>query len=359
MKLVWKFHPVFICAGLIWVLGATPGCSHSLGQKETLKKSVSPLPQKKVEHIKRYVLGLYDSSEKTAQDNNEIHNQAEMVLNHLGLMVRYHDIHKGLPPPEKLRGVRGILTWFQDDQMKGAQAYGAWVKEQCFNGLRYVMLEQYGAMRERGTQTPLPKKMLNSVFGALGFTYLEGDTDNPLLVEVVTKDSAMVEFERNFSNERLQFTPIVPLSSEVVPHLVVQRKDDPSSLGVMVATGKKGGWALGNYVVYRDPALQKRQWFLNPFLFFEMAFGVGKTPRFDTTTAMGRRIFYSHIDGDGLRNISEVDRKSSSGKVVFEQVLKKYRWPVTVSVITAEVDPKYIGNPTFFQWCHNACKFQS
>jgi len=49
--------------------------------------------------VPRYILALYDSTEEYNQfeDNNLAHNNAEMVLNYLGMKVRFHDIASGLP----------------------------------------------------------------------------------------------------------------------------------------------------------------------------------------------------------------------------------------------------------------------
>jgi hypothetical protein len=72
-------------------------------------------------------------------------------------------------------------------------------------------------------------------------------------------------------------------------------------------------------------------------------------PRPDTTTQCGRRIFYSHIDGDGLRNRSEVRKGVSSGQIVLDEILSRYRLPTSVSVVVAEVEPTLLGSPEFHE----------
>ena len=79
----------------------------------------------------------------SAQEN------AEMVLNHLGCVVRYHDIAKGLPTPEDLAGIRGLITWFTDEQLPGAEAYCRWLLAQLQAGTRLVMLGRKCATRHR------------------------------------------------------------------------------------------------------------------------------------------------------------------------------------------------------------------
>ena len=48
------------------------------------------------EPFQRHVLGIYDSSGWQTEIYNPLRFQAEMVLNHLGLKLEYHDLAAGL-----------------------------------------------------------------------------------------------------------------------------------------------------------------------------------------------------------------------------------------------------------------------
>ncbi|HBA42282.1 MAG TPA: hypothetical protein DCZ07_04835, partial [Alphaproteobacteria bacterium] len=92
-----------------------------------------------------------------------------------------------------------------------------------------------------------------------------------------------------------------------------------------------------------------KKWRLNPFRFFAEVFEPGNDPVPDTTTRAGRRIFYSHIDGDGLANISWIERYKEtptlSSKVVLDEILKKFPdMPVTVAPIAADIDLNWHGS---------------
>ena len=50
-----------------------------------------------------------------------------------------------------------------------------------------------------------------------------------------------------------------------------------------------------------------RQWYINPFELFREAFQTDALPKPDTTTLSGRRIYYSHVDGDGWRNVTQIE----------------------------------------------------
>ncbi|MBI2252958.1 MAG: hypothetical protein HYU63_09525, partial [Armatimonadetes bacterium] len=55
------------------------------------------------------------------------------------------------------------------------------------------------------------------------------------------------------------------------------------------------------------------------------------------------RIFYAHIDGDGLESISLIDKAHFAGKFILDEILKEYKEiPTSVSFITRPIE-KY-GN---------------
>jgi hypothetical protein len=64
------------------------------------------------------------------------------------------------------------------------------------------------------------------------------------------------------------------------------------------------------------------------------------------TTLSGRRIYFSHIDGDGWNNVSQIeayrDRRQISAQVVLDKLIAPFPdLPVSVGVIGANVDEQY------------------
>lgn len=95
-----------------------------------------------------------------------------------------------------------------------------------------------------------------------------------------------------------------------------------------------------------DPLIQ--QWYINPFYFLKVVLDIEHEPTPDVTTMNGKRVFYSHIDGDGWNNISEIDRykkaRAISAEVIKEEILKQYPdIPTSVSVISGEMDVNCYG----------------
>jgi hypothetical protein len=308
--------------------------------------------------LPRYVLALYKSAEvyndvdgrrpKTATFN-EVHSWAQMPLNWLGLMVEYHDVDRGLPDERTMARYRGVVTWFQTDEMAAPLTYLRWLGAQVRAGRRVVILDYLGALRDRKTLRTLDLAVVNEALAPSGLEFLGNWTGNQQLIELRRKDPKMVEFERPLPPGLPYYQQVVARRPGSRAHLVLARRDLPDSESHMVVTGPWGGFAAAEYVRFQFPGAAGAQWWLDPFAFFREARGVGDWPRPDTTTQSGRRIFYSHIDGDGLRNRSEVRKGASSGQVILDEILSRYRLPTSVSVVVAEVEPTLLGSPEFHE----------
>ena len=294
----------------------------------------------------RTILALYDSSEypNEQDDKNLIHYSAEAVLNYLGLKVRYHDIQQGLPDLDKTKDIYGVLSWFLDDRIPRAKEYCQWAVEQIKEGKKFIILGHLGARKDSLNNTQTPESLINTLYESLGLRYEGNWTDNPFIIEIASKDSSMVEFEKPLKNQMGNYEKIVSIDNNNQVYLALKRRDVETSESAVVVTTPQGGYAMREYEIFLDyPTLQTR-WRINPFRFFEEAFELGRIPRFDTTTLFGRRILYSHIDGDGFRNVTKFDQNRYAGEIVYDEILQSYPWPITVSFITAEIDPQYLGS---------------
>ena len=307
--------------------------------------------------LPRVVLALYKSSEldndvqgrrpKTATAN-EVHALAQMPLNWLGLMVEYHDIDKGLPDERTMARYRGVVTWYQTEEIAEPLAYLRWLGTQMRAGRRVVILGYLGALRDRRTLRTLDLAQINEALAPSGLEFLGNWTGNQHVIELRRKDR-MMDFERPLPPGLPYYQQVVCRRADSRPHLVLARRDLPNSESHLVVTGPWGGFAAAEYAQFQFPGEGGAQWCIDPFAFFREALGVGDWPRPDTTTQCGRRIFYSHIDGDGLRNRSEVRGGLSSGQVILEEILSRYRLPTSVSVVVAEIEPTLLGSPQFHE----------
>jgi hypothetical protein len=278
----------------------------------------------------REVLCLYDSTERAEPRHCEIHIYGEIVLNHLGLLAVYRDVNLPLPDDEAMARFRGVLTWFTDRTMRHGRHYWAWIARQLAAGRRVVMLGELGAT------TDVPPEFVNEALGLLGLTYLGGETDDKTRLEIVQRDRSVVEFERVLDGELRSYAHLKAGPGSRV-YLRVRHRDRPGSESDLVMTGPRGG--LSWVHVHFDPYVDRDHWHLNPFVFFQEAFGVEAMPRPDLTTAFGRRILFCSVDGDGIGNRVQPGPKTGrlAGEIVRDEFIKRYDAPFTVSVIAADL----------------------
>jgi hypothetical protein len=92
----------------------------------------------------------------------------------------------------------------------------------------------------------------------------------------------------------------------------------------------------------------RKSWIVNPFAILDVVLQTEASPIPDVTTLNGRRIFYSHIDGDGWNNLTEIEEYRNKGvlssEVVKKDIFEKYQDIVfDVGIITGEIDPECYG----------------
>jgi len=303
--------------------------------------------------VPRTILVLYDGTFGNETKFLPVHQIAEMPLNHLGLVVQYWDIRSGMPGPDQMKDVRGILTWFRADATADPIGLLRWCEAAIDSGKKFVVFGELGVIRDfKNRLTPLAD--INRFWAKLGLQSSDIWTGITYDWKVVSKDSSMVEFERTLPSVLPSFTSLKAIDPGVRSYLTVRRANDPDTDAVLVAIGKKGGYAAGNFIHYSTVETHSRLWYINPFEFFRATFATDDVPKPDTTTLVGRRIFYSQIDGDGWRNVTEVipyrtDRKLSPYVIMKEVVEAFPDLPITVAPIVGDLDPAWHGTPESVQ----------
>jgi hypothetical protein len=290
--------------------------------------------------VRREILVLYDGREESVADNTRVHRFAEMPLNHLGFVTSYWDVRKGLPDEDRLADARGVLTWFMNEQPRDLFA---WLQDAAARGLRIVILGEGGYPNGSDFQNEA-----NRLFSWIGFEFAGAPIDLTYATRVVDRDG-MIGFERDLDPVLPQYPLVNVVGADVTPHLTLERREtNARTTTTVVLTSPRGGFAATGYFQYDVPGTEISQWIVDPFAFFTAAFGPLAGPIPDTTTLSGRRIYFSHIDGDGWNNPTRIagfrDQQQISAEVVGHELIEAYPdLPVTVGVIGADVDPRY-GN---------------
>ena len=323
------FLSVFLCVSFI---------AQSQAQ-EKLPRTVILLYQPNPEDSPNYLLGLS--------------RILETPLNHLGLIVEYHNIETGLPDLKNRQDVRGILTWYdQNKSVNNPHQYVKWLSAQIDRGRKIVMMEELGFMSEyKHWQTK--QEDIKELLAKLGLQLLNPRDFQIFDVKITHKNPRMVEFERKFDSyiptfDWGQWIGLTEGKDKGESHLTASHDKAEFAL---VVTHKNGGYVSQNYSLYRQENKEDlyRAWYINPFAFFRKAFGLETLPMPDTTTLSGNRLYYSHIDGDGWNNLTQLEeykgKEALCAKVIYEKIFLAYPdMPVTVGPIGADLDTSWAGS---------------
>jgi polysaccharide biosynthesis protein PelA len=295
----------------------------------------------------RAILAIYDSKYQKDVRDTRIHRLLEMPLNHLGLVVQYQDLNRGLPSVSQMREIRGVLTWFQSDAMERPAEFLSWAEAVIDAGKRFVVIGDLSVGRDlQGRMTPVP--VINRFLAKLGVR-TENWTPVTYDVQVVYKDPLLMDFERPLPAVLPPFDRVKLVDPNVRSHLILRQRHDPNTDSHLVVTGPHGGLIANGYTHFASYSQDRLQWYVNPFEFLRLAFATDEIPKLDTTTLSGQRIYYSHIDGDGWRNRTEAPAYRREGlmsaEVILKEVIERFPdLPVTVGPIAADLDPAWFGS---------------
>jgi hypothetical protein len=296
--------------------------------------------------IPRTIIALYDGHVSDLTRSN-IHTLVEMPLNHLGLNIEYYDVHKTLPDITKRDDVRGVVTWlFFDTKMNDPVSYLKWAINVMDSGKKYVVLGTLGI--SGGVKTQPSLTLINSFMGRLGIKMTNGWTETAYDVKYDYKTPEMFLVTKPFEWLRPSYETALAIDSKAKVHLSAYKGSEFEENSDLVITAPNGGYISSGYIFKTDVVLGKnvRQWVIDPFMFFRLALETDDLPKPDTTTLAGRRIYYSHIDGDGFNSVTRLEEYKNkqvlSAEVIMEKAVKAYPdLPVTLTVIAADVDPKW------------------
>jgi len=297
--------------------------------------------------IPRTVLGLHDSPPEASADASYLYSIAEMPLNHLGLKLEYANIRTQVPRLAGRTDIRGVLVWLNDGRKLPFSALVSLVREATSRDIPVVLVGSIpNETDDRGKPISLADQ--NRLL-----SLLELQTEGKFLpytfdLRVRSKVPEYVEFERKIPSPPPATESVTPLNATARALLSYDRKGDDGGQIVPVVLTSKGGYIASGFSHYESRNGAFLQWYVNPFRYFADAFRTNGMPMPDATTIAGRRIFYSHIDGDGWGNVSTADKYNGKGlyasEVILREVVDAYPdLPVTVAPIAADLDPAWTG----------------
>lgn len=245
-----------------------------------------------------------------------------MPLQHLGYVPDFVDA-RHLPDLRLAGRYAGIVVWLETtpDSIEREQLL-AWLSRQVADAVPLVLLNQVEFL----LGTPLSRTLKLNWDNALR-------TAAPIQIE---QQHGMLGFETKPRPSVDGFFPLAPESG--TPLLTLRRGDLRQ---VAAAITPWGGYAMYPYVTVTLPGTDVgNRWVINPFEFFQQGLQLPAIPVPDVTTESGRRLLLVHMDGDGFVSRSELPGNQLAGEVLRDRVINRYRIPMTISVIEAEISPQ-------------------
>lgn len=272
-----------------------------------------------LEALPRKVLMVYDSSVDGQLDQAAVHKFAAMPIEYLGYVPEYLDIANEEWPTFDLKGrYAGIVTWANRELKRAGAA--SWIQKQLDDSVPMVFM----GMPPVNIDSRMARSLGIEVSGDMHV-----DSARPSF------QGRLIKPERSLS-PRLNSIGLIARSvvADNDVHMSLQDKNGVSS--DVVVTGNFGGfaWHPGdvqhglNYEVF---------WVVEPFEFFRKALRLPDAPMPDVTTENGKRLWLAHIDGDALPSWAEMPGQLLGAEIIYENILKKYPLPHTVSVVEGEM----------------------
>ena len=293
--------------------------------------------------VKREILALYDSRHEANPASTRIHRLSEMPLNWLGFKVTYADVNQTMPPDAELHRYRGVVTWFIEPLAEPRKVL-SWLDTATQAGLRYACLGEFAPPEPPGSEPYVAR-----ILARLGLSSSDQFVSVTHNVKITVHNPALVGFERPVDKALPEFRVIQASGTAAKIHLAATLEEGEGAVtSVLIATSPAGGYAADAFTIFYDAGVDKARWVLNPFAFFKLSLGDDRFPVPDVTTLAGRRMYFSHIDGDGWNNISEIEgyreAQVTAADVVAKELIEPYPdMPVTVGVIAGDALPELGG----------------
>ena len=244
-----------------------------------------------------------------------------MPLQYLGYVPEFVD---ALNLPQHALGGRyaGVVVWLTEANPEVGRAQ-----------LTNWLLKQVNEKVPVALIAPPAYLMQDALGKALGVTisYPKG-TQGP--VEIAHK-SALIGFEREPRPTPSEF---YALSVNQAEPLLTLKRDQHQQVAAAITPW--GGYVLSPYDIISLAGDAGNRWVIDPFGFFSRALQLPAMPVPDVSTESGRRLFMVHMDGDGWVSRSELPGNPLAAELVRDRVVNKYRVPMTISVIEAELSPQ-------------------
>lgn len=305
--------------------------------------------------IPRAVYALYDQSNDVPRFS-VIHRVLEMPLNWLGFHMEY--IKKDDPLPAWRDDIAGMILWMSADaHVPDAHAYLDWLEDGISKDKKLLFFGNFG-VDPTFTDKQDGRDRLNKVLAHIGLKLQDVWYSQTYSTSIMSKDINMVEYERRYGGV-LPSYHVTNILADATSHLRVKHinNDGLSVISDLITTHPQGGYVAENYALYHETdtideqgdKVASQRWLINPFTLINTIFNYNNFPKPDVSTLNGRRIFYSHLDGDGWNNLTEINeyapQKMLASEVLLHEIFVPYQeLPFTVAPIVSDLREDCYGS---------------
>lgn len=267
--------------------------------------------------LKREILTLIDE-EKHDRIEQSAHQYGALPLEYMGYIQKLRNIDKkGLPSLEQMQRYAGIVVWLSDFYAKPQKLIN-WAASLQNIGIKVVFIDDFGVNLSKNILKPLGIDVPNIY------------NTSQQLNKIVIQDK-MMGFE---------IEPVKNIDLYLQPHdakALLSLEDSNKNSTTLAAITPWGGYAVAKSFITEING--DNLFVINPFLFFAKALDLQPLIVPDTTTENGKRLLFSHVDGDGIMNRVEWNPSLFSGETLYSDIFSHYKIPQSVSIIGAEIEP--------------------
>lgn len=301
--------------------------------------------------IPRRILVLYGWDEEHSEKprmwpvDTLVGELLQTPLEWLGYEVEYLNLGKSpLPPelPERFAGV--IVDGEVDIPAIREREVAAWLLASKKQGALLLFAGGFPFTQE---------EVVQELADSLGLRGTCARVDAPSEVTLDSATDSVVNFEAKLEPRSTGFIRLAaPDAARVFLSLKARNAEGARVRFDPIFLTSWGGMWLEPYLI-RRASVESSPFYVDPYSFLaEWLKPNGVFPAPDTSTREGRRIFYSHIDGDGFASLSQFKGHPLCAELVRDRILKVFPFPITVSIIESEIRGESAGvskEPSFVQ----------
>jgi hypothetical protein len=273
-----------------------------------------------IEVLPRKVLVVQEMEPGQPLDSTPGVRYVATPLNYVGYDVEYVDVNGPLPENVTPDRYAGVVAWLDGDGVRDSDAWRRWIDACIAAHVPIAFFGQFGfdAAADNGA--------------AFDLQPVPGPFSGP--VDIASRDP-MIGFEFDAKPDVRDLSGLrVGSASRPLLRLRVGGATVDEA-----AVTPWGGFALSPYTTVTLAGIGQDRWAIQPISFLSAALRLQPMPMPSVTTENGRRLFMSHVDGDGFASRAEFPGPDYSGEALYRQIFTRYRVPMALSVIEGEVGP--------------------